>query len=433
MALLAVGFAALVAIVGMTYWLNQRVDALFAEVLSARDARASAVELRNALVAAESSARGFLITGNEIYLSPFDRLQAEAHKQLQTVRERFASYPDKRAALARLDAVVEEKFDEMNAAVSDKRDRRDDAVMEGFRTNRGKALMDEANVFFSGLIRAADARLTASAGEQRENAEWLRIFTTAGGVIVVVVVGLASFALYRYTVQLRQARDDVAALNMGLESRVRERTADLALARDRAEVLLDEVNHRVANSLALVSSLISLQAKTVEDAAAKDALAETQARIFAIAMIHKSLYTSGDVRAVPIDQYLTAVLDHLKGSVQGRGTGVTLSYDLAPVALPPDTSVNLGVVVTEWVTNAIKYAYPQGSGEIRVGLRPEDGGPIVLTVEDAGIGRKGDQRAKGTGLGTRIVSSMAASINARIEYLDGNPGTIARLVLPKAA
>ena len=83
--------------------------------------------------------------------------------------------------------------------------------------------------------------------------------------------------------------------------------------------------------------------------------------------------------------------------------------------------------MTEWVTNAFKYAYPGRSGEVRVRLRRLPDGRGELAVEDDGVGRSDDGSVKGTGLGTRIVKAMAASMGAEIEYLKRQPGTVARL------
>ena len=210
-ALLVVGFLALLGIVGMTIWLGERAQVYFNEVIEARDTRASAVELRNAVQTAESSQRGFLVTGNEIYLAPYDTAKTLAQRQLDALKRHARALRRKPSrAVERLTSIITEKFDEMDQTIALKRDRRDAEALAIFRTNRGKALMDEANVFFSGIIRAADDRLTAGVGEQRANATWLRWVSIIGGIVIVVVVGGAAVTVLRYTRELAAARDEVA-------------------------------------------------------------------------------------------------------------------------------------------------------------------------------------------------------------------------------
>ena len=430
-ALLGVGLFALFVIVGMTIWLNERSQAHFREVIEARDIRGAAVELRSALQAVESSQRGFLLSGNEIYLSPYDSAKAQAERQLDTLRQALAGDNDIQPMLQRLAAITREKLDELDQTIALKADRRDSEAEAIVRTNRGKALMDEANVFLSGIVRTADRRLTEGVEEQRANAAMLRITSIVGALVIMLVVGGVIITASRYARDIAQARDEVRALNTGLEERVARRTADLAQARDRAEVLLAEVNHRVANSLTLIASLVRLQANALGDQAAKDALEETQGRILAISLVHKRLYTSGDVRFVELDEYLASLLDHLETSMRAEGHGGTsLSHELEPLKLRTDASVNLGVVVTEWVTNAFKYAYPDRTGSVRVRLCRLPDGRAELLVEDDGVGRREDAPVKGTGLGTRIVKGIAAAMRAEVEYLRRQPGTAARLVFP---
>lgn len=431
-AFLFVGFLALLGIVGMTLWLNERAQTYFAQAIEARDTRGAASELRNAVQAAESGQRGFMVAGNEIYLAPYDVSKTQARRQLAELKRLLLPYPDSSAAVERLTTIIGDKFTEMDEIITLKRARHDADALAMFQSNRGKALMDEANLFFLGIIRQADTRLTEGVAEQRENAGWLRVVSALGAVIIIVVVGGAAYGLWRYTRELRATRDEVTALNEELEQRVSDRTRDLVLARDRAQVLLSEVNHRVANSLALVSSLVNLQGKSIGDETAKKALAETQDRIFAISLVHKRLYGSNDVRVVTLDEYLAGLLDHLQSSLRSEAQGVRLTYELEPVVLATDASVNLGVVVTEWVTNAFKYAYPAGSGEIRVRLQRLDDAQIRLTVEDDGVGRADGEPARGTGLGTRIVTAMASSMKASIDYQQRQPGTQATLTFAEA-
>lgn len=425
---LFVGFLALLAIVGMNFWLGMRAQTYFDQAIAARDTRGAAIDLRSSVQTAESSQRGFMVGGNEIYLAPYDSAKSSAQRQLDSLKQLLAVYPQSQTQLDRLQGLVADKFDEMDQTITLKRNRHDDEALALFQSNKGKSLMDEANVFISGIVHQADDREIAGVEEQQVNAFWLRIVSGVGALVIILVVGATGWVLLRYTRELRAARDEVRGLNGVLEQRVVERTAALTSARDRAQVLLSEVNHRVANSLALVSSLVSLQAKAIKDQGAKSALAETQDRIFAISLVHKRLYGSDNARAVTLDEYLRGLLDHLQTSMRAEGQNTILSYDLAPVQLATDASINLGVIVTEWVTNAFKYAYPAGrAGEVRVRLTALADDRAELVVEDDGVGRTEGAPAKGTGLGSRIVTAMAQSLGGTIAYEAREPGMLARL------
>lgn len=199
--------------------------------------------------------------------------------------------------------------------------------------------------------------------------------------------------------------------------------------RDRAELLLHEVNHRVANSLALVASLARLQANAVQDEAARSALMEMQARIMAVAGIHRRLYTSSDVRIVELGSYLMSLIDELSAAIDAveKKNTVVVHAD-ADIRVPTDKAVSIGVIVTELLTNAYKYAYPAGMrGEIRVILQRIGEDTVSLAVEDDGVGWKGTGAAQGTGLGTRVVTAMAANLQSKVEYDTGVEGTRASL------
>ena len=430
---LVVGFLALFAMVGMTVWLGERSNILFHETALQRDTRIAAVELRDALRTAESSQRGYLLTGNEIYLAPYDTAKTRALQQMSDLARRLTTASQPPPFLPNLHETVREKLEEMDQSIALKRAGADAEALSIIRSNRGKALMDEANVFLYGAMLAADERSALFEVEQQNNAAMLRWVAIVVTFVIVLVVAAVAFTVYRNRQEIAQARDEVRAVNLTLEERVETRTQELALARERAEVLLSEVNHRVANSLQLVGALVTMQAKTVADESAKGALKETEARIHAISQIHKSLYTSSDVTSVALNDYLSVMLDNLGVAMRNDGHTALLTSELDPISLPTDQSISLGVVATELVTNAFKYAYPPGqSGDIRVMLRKLPEGRAELVVQDDGIGLSATAGPSGTGLGSKIVSAMAAALKTNVEYINRTPGTAARLVFSTA-
>lgn len=222
--------------------------------------------------------------------------------------------------------------------------------------------------------------------------------------------------------ELLLAAIDHAIDNVRLNRAKAKAEREMNEARERAEMLLGEVNHRVANSLAMVAALVGLQANAVEDPEAKRALAETQVRIQAIAGVHRHLYTSDDVRSVQVADYLQSLLGELENSLQADGKTARIVVQVEPFLLPTEKVASMGVIVTELVTNALKYAYSNGEpGEVRVRmtlLRRV----VQLRVEDDGIGWRGTGPAQGTGLGGRIVKAMCHGLGANVSYGEG-PGT----------
>ena len=233
-------------------------------------------------------------------------------------------------------------------------------------------------------------------------------------------------ALYQAAESMRMKRAKEAA-----EAEVRAaRDRPEALAEERA-LLLQEVNHRVGNSLQLIAAFLNLQAGNSASPEVKDALTDAMRRVMAVAQVHRRLYVSGDVQSVPVDQYLTALLEDL-----GQTTGqITLAA--APIEVDPDRAVAIGVIVNELVLNALKYAYPDNEGPVRIGLQRGSGELVILSVEDDGVGHalsstpnpvgqrkvRGAGRGTKTGLGKSIVAAMANKLGAELTYDPAHSGT----------
>ncbi|MES3083638.1 sensor histidine kinase [Sphingomonas faeni] len=212
-----------------------------------------------------------------------------------------------------------------------------------------------------------------------------------------------------------------------LEQEKASAEADLRASNARLEALLGEVNHRVANSLQLVSAMVRLQATALTDPSAREALEDTQRRIQAIAQVHRRLYTSNDVESVDMQEYLGALVDELAETWSTEALPRALSLAAEPIRLPTDRAVSLGVIVTELVTNACKYAYPNSGGEVRVALRRVDDDVFLLAVEDDGCGIPEDAVPRGTGLGTKLIRAMAQSLQSIVEYDPTHTGVRATL------
>lgn len=218
--------------------------------------------------------------------------------------------------------------------------------------------------------------------------------------------------------ELQKARDEAEAEIHAS----RDRYAALAAER---EVLLREVNHRVGNSLQIIASLLHLQASSATEEDVKVALTNAMGRVTAVAQVHRRLYTSHDLKSVVLNQYLDALLEDLRRSAEGnRMSRLTLHAE--PIEIDPDRAVAIGIIVNELVMNAVKYAYPDCAGPIHVGLRAH-GDELELSIADNGVGVNARTDPRSTGMGQRIVSSMAAKLDASVERDPDHDGT--RIVL----
>jgi len=214
---------------------------------------------------------------------------------------------------------------------------------------------------------------------------------------------------------------------VALRRRHDEQEAELQATNLRLEALLREVNHRVANSLQLVSAFVQMQASALDDTVARAALKDTQRRIEAIIQVHRRLYTADDVETVDMQGYLEALVQELEDTFSTPAAPRRLTLSVDPVLLDTDRAVSVGVIVNELISNACKYAYAATEpGEVRIGFR-RLADEFLLTVEDFGRGMSEAASPKGTGLGGRLIAAMARSLGSQVVYDSAAPGVRATL------
>jgi two-component sensor histidine kinase len=212
------------------------------------------------------------------------------------------------------------------------------------------------------------------------------------------------------------------AMQMELRLAVRQKNQLL----DRQKTLLQEVNHRVKNNLQLISSLVNLQIRSVQDPAGKAALLDMSGRIQSIAAVHEQLYRTDDMNSVDLHAFLACLVRDIQGSAPA---GVTLALDAVPMKASLDKAVSLALIVNELLTNALRYAYPEEGGPIRISMEPEAKGRIRISIRDRGKGLPADFDARRPrSVGMRIIQALAGQIDAEFTIADASPGTLASIV-----
>jgi two-component sensor histidine kinase len=188
--------------------------------------------------------------------------------------------------------------------------------------------------------------------------------------------------------------------------------SDAALKRALADKdrLYAELQHRVKNSLALIVSLLSLEAGSIEDEAARGPLEEAQARVRSIGLLYEQLYRTRSVEDIDLSDYLPEVVRAvLDLSLSARG--IRLETDCAKVRIATDRAVSVGLLLYEMAANAVRHAFPDGrSGRIRLALSLE-AESVRLRLEDDGVGLPpGYDLKAGKGLGSLLIAQLALQL-----------------------
>jgi len=210
--------------------------------------------------------------------------------------------------------------------------------------------------------------------------------------------------------------------NERLEAVVEARTGQLTRLLMEKETLLKEVHHRVKNNLQIICSLLRMQAERVRDPAAVSALSDSRRRVMSMALIHERIYGNQQMDAIDFGEYTLMLVNEVFSSCSWEGRKVTSRVEAASVLLRIDQAIPCGLILNELVTNALKYAYPAGGGEVLIEVRAMDK-EICLAVSDKGVGLPPGFEMKNRGsLGLPIVDMLAKQLGGKLT-LENGPGT----------
>ena len=207
------------------------------------------------------------------------------------------------------------------------------------------------------------------------------------------------------------------------DRRILEREKDELLR--QKEVMLEELQHRVANSLQIIAGIILMKATRVESEETRAHLQDAHKRVMSIAAVQEQLHASGSAGPIDMVPYLTRLGTTLAASMIGDNRQITIKVvGEGSIATSRDAE-SIGLIATELVMNAIKHAFPTDKNDSRIVIAYDvDGVNWKLSVADNGVGRPDGTFAQSkTGLGTGIVKALAQQLGAKVETLADLAGT----------
>jgi chemotaxis protein methyltransferase CheR len=193
---------------------------------------------------------------------------------------------------------------------------------------------------------------------------------------------------------------------------------------EQQRTLLREMRHRIANSLQIIASILLLKAGSVTSEETKNELRAAHQRVMSVATVQSHLHASAGIEEIEMGPYLTKLSAGLASSMVGPKQHIDIAVAASAGALPTSHAVSLGLIVTDLIMNAIKYAFPQARASARIRVTFEKAkSDWKLTVSDNGVGRlQNAESDTSTGLGTALIGALAKQLNAQISETSSPKG-----------
>ncbi len=254
---------------------------------------------------------------------------------------------------------------------------------------------------------------------QQQTIQWFSL--GIAGLLALLLAGL--FLTYRNnhhrSLQLQALNEELAQTNVQLDRRNLQN-----------EILLKEIHHRVKNNLEMVSSLLLLQSRQVNDPSARAVMEEGQNRVQSIGIVHQKLYQGDNLLSIEMKDYFVNLSEGILDTFNAEDR-IQIECIMDKLELDVDTAVPIGLIVNELLTNALKYAFPNGqSGKVKIQLESTGDNYLRLEVADNGIGKM--TQTKGTGFGSQLIALLTQQLGGTLQEELKN-GTVVRLEFRKSS
>lgn len=185
------------------------------------------------------------------------------------------------------------------------------------------------------------------------------------------------------------------------------------------EILLKEIHHRVKNNLQVISSLLNLQSRSVENEQAKAAIQEGRNRVKSMGLIHQNLYQSDNITGMDVGDYIGKLGESLFNSYNINSEKIKFNINAVPIQLDVDTLIPLGLILNELLSNALKHAFPEEKeGKIEVNFKKVEDA-LLLQVKDDGVGMSSTKPDKNkNSFGMKLIEAFSQKLNASVEIIE---------------
>jgi two-component sensor histidine kinase len=198
---------------------------------------------------------------------------------------------------------------------------------------------------------------------------------------------------------------------------------------EEQQTLLAELNHRVKNNMAIIISLLNMQKNRTDNPETQEALQDVHDRVMSMALVHQKMYQKKNISMVELAPYITELIAELRNSIDIK-KNIDFKTEIEPIQLDISTTIPLGLILNELITNAIKHAFPKKEKpEILISLKKVDKNYFELRVIDNGIGVTPLNLSESNGLGLSLIESLSDQINGKCEFKSNN-GLLFKLLAP---